>query len=74
MPNQIKAELALLHKNQIGAKTKYLWQNDAISRSGSERFHKEIEGKERLFLVKTNKMVKLIYKNKALIYMSKCFH
>lgn len=30
--------------------------------------------KEWLFLVKTNKVAKLIYKNKAPIYMSKCFH
>lgn len=30
--------------------------------------------KEGLFLVKINKTVKLIYKNKTPIYMSKCFH
>lgn len=46
MPNQIKAELALLHKNQMGEKAKYLWQNDAISRSDYERLHEEIQGKE----------------------------
>lgn len=49
MPNQIKAELALLHKNQMGEKTKYLWQKDAISRSGSERFHEEIQGESDYF-------------------------
>lgn len=58
----------------MGEKTKYLRQNDAISRCGSERFHGGIEEKEWLFLVKTNKVAKLIYKNKAPIYMSKCFH
>lgn len=42
MPNQIKAELAVLHKNWMGEKTKYLWRNDAISRSGSERLHEKI--------------------------------
>lgn len=58
----------------MGEKTKYLWQNDAISRGGSERFHEEIQEKEQLLLVKTNKTVKLIYKNKAPIYMGKCIH
>lgn len=41
MPNQIKAELALLHKTRWG-ENKILMANDAISRSGSEVSHKKI--------------------------------
>lgn len=50
MPNQIKAELALLHKKSRRGENKCLRQNDAISRGGSARFHmQKYNRKEGLF-------------------------